>query len=324
MRRALFPVALLAFLAVLSCQQKPGGRVPQSVVADEKSAFVIMGDLPLWALSQGALTFKENLPIGEKLSLLGQTARAVQTGKERDFLQVRRSSGSEGWVRAEYVVPKSILGVVTSDESVIYSAPDNTAAATSSLPQMTVLAINADTGGMTFIRVTAYDPEAKVLLKGVYLRNEGVSSKPDDIQGAVLLQLAAGSKNLRQKQAFLTSAIKDYPNSFFMPQLKDALDALTRPAEAAPAPASQPASQPAQKDTEAASGTMVTAEDAVNVYDAPDQKTGKVLATLAKGQSVELQEKTTDNATIGDRSAPWYRIKDPAGWVFGASLGAAQ
>jgi hypothetical protein len=274
----------------------------------------MVGDLPLWTLTQGTLSLKENIPIGEKLSLLGQTAKVVQAGRERDFVQVRRASDSEGWVRADSVVSRAILAVVTTEEPVIYSAPNNTAATTAGIPRTTIVAIHVDTGGMTFIRVTGYDPNARVLLKGVYLRNEGVSSRPADVQAAILLQLSAGSKNRKQQQAFLTTAIKDYPDSIFLPELNAALGALTGTPPPAPAP----------RPMESASGSMQASEDAVNVYDAPDEKTGKPLASLSKNQKVDVIEKTAESASIGGRSAPWYRIKDPAGWVFGASLSPAQ
>ena len=313
MRRAPVPAALLVLLVLLSCQPKQDRLVPHSVVADARSAFVILGDLPLWALAQGTLTLKESIPIGEKLSLPGQTEKAVQAGRERDFVQVRRQSESEGWVRADYVVSRAILAVVTTEAAVIYSVPNNTAATTAVVPRMTIVAIHADTGGMTFIRVTGYDPVAKVLLKGVYLRNEGVSSKPADVQAAVLLHLAAGSKNRRQQEAFLTSAIKDNPDSIFMPELTTALAVHTGTLP--------PPSTP--RTTEPASGSMTASEDAVNVYDAPDEKTGKILASLTQGQKVDVQEKTADSTSIGSRSAPWYRIKAPAGWVFGASLSSS-
>jgi hypothetical protein len=314
MSRALAPVMLLAFLLLSFCQQKPTSQIPQSVVADAKSAFVITADLPLYALDQGALTPKGSIPIGEKLALLGQTAKAVQSGKERDFVQIRRDSGSEGWVRADFVVSNSILAVVTTDSAVIYTMPNNTAATASTIPRMMIVAIHADTGGMIFISVTGFDAAAKMLLKNVYLRNEGVSSNPDDVQAAILLQLAAGSKNLKQQQAFLTTAIKDHPGSLFMPELNAALGALS-------APRTVP---PAGRATEPAAGTMVTGDDAVKVYDAPDENTAKLLTTLPKGLKVDIEERTTDSYTIGDRSAPWYRLKDPPGWVFGSSLTAKE
>ena len=236
MKGASVPVALFVLLAFLSCRQEPDRKIPPSVLADGKSAFAIVDGLSLWKASGGNLVASQAIPIGEKLSLTGQSDRFVQAGKERDFMQVKRESGAEGWVRADFVVSRAILGVIVTDNAVIYSVPHNTAATTETIPVMTVVAIHADTGGMRFIRVTCYDETAKAILRGVYLRNEGVSSSPDDVQGAILLKLAAASKSTRQQKAFLTSAIKDHPTSIFMPQLTAALAALT----GTPAPQASP------------------------------------------------------------------------------------
>jgi hypothetical protein len=240
MKGAAVSVALFVLLAFLSCRKEPDRRIPESMVADARSAFAIVDALPLWTLSGESLGSRETMPVGEKLSLLGQSAKYTVAGKERDYVQVKRESGSTGWVRADFVVSKAILAVVTSDNAVIYSVPHNTAATTETVAAMTIVAIHADTGGMRFIRVTCYDETAKALLRGVYLRNEGVSSNPDDVQGAILLKLAAGSRNTRQQKAFLTSAIKDHPGSLFIPQLTAALAALDAP----PAPSPQAAEAP--------------------------------------------------------------------------------
>jgi hypothetical protein len=244
MHRAWPVVAILVLLALLSCEQKPARSIPAATVADAKSALVIVGDLPLWSLAQGTLTQKEIIPIGEKLALTGQAQKAVQSGKERDFLGVRRESGSEGWARSDFLVSKAILAVIASDNAVIYSAPANTAATTESIQRMTIVAIHSESGGMSFIKVTCFDPASKMLLRNVYMRNEGVASRHTDVQAAILLQLAAGSKSAKQKQAFLTSAMKDYPDSVFEADLRAALEALTNPAPT-PAPAPAAETQPA-------------------------------------------------------------------------------
>ena len=249
MRRAHVPAALFALLPLLCCQPKPALPVAASVVADAKSAFVIMADLPLYSMEQGALTVRGTLQIGEKLDLLGQPTKAFQARKERDFVPVRRVSGKEGWVRADLVIAKSILAVVTTDAAAIYEAPYNTAATTSTIPRLTIVAISSETAGLTFIRATGFDAAAKLLLRNVYLRNEGISSNPDDVQAAILLQLAAASDSASQQRAFLTSAIKDHPGSLFIPELNAALSALTAPR---PAPPAQ--TEPAQTPPPAAPG----------------------------------------------------------------------
>jgi hypothetical protein len=315
MSRALLLAALSGFLLLLSCQPNTAHEVPQAVVADSRSAFSVVPDLPLWTLADGVLTAKETVTIGEKLALLGKTTKVTQGGRERELVMVRRLSGSEGWARADSVVPRSILSVVTTDDAVIYTVPHNTAATTTGIPRMTVVAVHAETGGMTFIKVTAYDTGAKLLLKGVWLRNEGVSSKPADVQAAILLQLAAASKSQKQRQAFLRTAVTDYPDSIFMPELT---------AAASGTPAAAAATPPRTRPTVPAAGTMASAADGVKVYDLPDETAGKTTATLAAGQKVELVEKTADDPATVDPTASWYRIRDPAGWVKGASLSPAN
>jgi hypothetical protein len=309
MSRRWVPLALAALLSLLSCQQKDARSPVPAVVADAKSALVIMADLQLWSIAQDSITFKEAIPIGEKLALLGQTEKVTQSGKERTFLRVRRESGSEGWVRSDFVVSNAILAVIATDDPVMYTAAGNTAATTETIPRMTIVAIHSDTGGMSFIRITCYDAKAKMLLKGVYLRNEGVSSLTADVQSAILLQLAASSKSAKQRTAFISSAIKDYPDSLFLPEMNEALS----PHAKAAAPA-----------TISAEGTMKVVGDAATVFDAPDSAEGKVLATLPKGQAVEVVEMTVESVTLGGQTAPWYRIKAPSGWVFGAALGPGE
>jgi hypothetical protein len=221
--------------------------------------------------------------VGEKLALLGQTRRATLNAKERDFLEARRDTGAEGWVRADSVVSNAILAVTTSD-AVIYTVPRNTAATTVSIPRMTVLAIHSDSGGMPFIHVSYFDSQQNALLNDIYLRNEGVSARPDDVQAAILLQLAAESKSPKQQEAFLTSGIKDYPESLFLPQLQDALDALRAPTLPQPP---QPASATPQAGQGGSPPQGALPAGSASSSSAPTSSTpaGPVPAPAPQGQS---------------------------------------
>jgi hypothetical protein len=251
-RTLFFASAIASILLLLSCQKSQTPQPPAAAIADSKSCFSLVPDVTLWDIAGTSLTPKGSVQIGEKLVLLGQTRHATLNGKERDLLKVRQDTGSEGWVSADYVVSNAILAVTISD-TVIYSVPRNTAATPVSIPRMTVLAIHSDSGGMLFIHVSYYDPAGKDGLKEVYLRNEGVSARPDDVQAALLLQLAAASKSPKQQEAFLTSGITDYPGSLFLPQLQAALDTLRTP-PAPPAAAS--GAPPLAGQAASASGTQ--------------------------------------------------------------------
>lgn len=263
MRRAVFLASAIASaLLLLSCQKNQSTTLPPATIADSKSCFALT-DLTFWELSGTSLTQKGSVQVGEKLALLGQARHVTMSGKERDLLRVRRDTGAEGWVRGDYVISNAILAVTTAD-AVIYSVPRNTAATTDSVPRMTVLAIHSDSGGMPFIHVSFYDPQQSSVRGDIYLRNEGVSARPDDVQAAILLQLAAESNNQRQREAFLTSGIKDYPGSLFLPQLQDALNALRSPAPQtqAGAAASTPGASPSGTSPPAVSAPATTAPGA--------------------------------------------------------------
>ena len=303
--------ALVLFIA--GCQKAPAPSstpAAKADVADAQSGFVILAGLGLADITDGAVKYVDSLTLGEKVSLTGQARKAGPAGSERDFVEVRRESGKAGWARADYVVASSMLGVVTADGAVIYSEPKNTGATAKIVPKLSILAIHAETAGQAFIRITTYDPAAKVLSHDVYMKNEGVSTRGEDVQSAILLLLAAASDKPTQKRAFLQSAAKDYPGSMFITQVEDSIAALNAP--------------PPSRETEKFFASMASTADAVNVRDAPDETTGKVVATLANGQAVDVEEKTVESYTVLDKTAPWYRIKEPAGWVFGAWLSTGE
>jgi hypothetical protein len=149
----------------------------------------------------------------------------------------------------------------------------------------------------------------QILQKETFIRNEGLSTSAADVQTAVLFQLAAQSKNAKQKEALLRSAVTDHPGSAFMAQVEEALAALTASST---------------KATERFFATLVASNDNVNVRSEPDENTGTVVAKLSAGQQVEVEEKTVESYTVGEQSASWYRIQEPAGWVCGAFLKAVE
>jgi hypothetical protein len=279
----------------------------KELITDRESGFCIMDNLTLWGMSSGTPKFLTGIPIGDKLALLGQNARIVQGGAPRELVRVRLSSDVEGWVRTEYVIADSVLAVTVDDEVAVYSRPIAQAFSEKSLPRMTLLAIYKSSAAMNFIRVSCIEQAGGTLTRGIYLKNSGVSSLIDDVKSAILFKIASRTENQRKRAAFLTSALSDYPRSKFAEEIRQSL-AITR----------EPAS--VEIPTESLTATFVTADDSVNVLSIPDEAAGAIVATIPKGRTVEVMEKTRQSYSIGALSAPWYRIKDPEGWVFGVSL----
>ena len=137
-----------------------------------------------------------------------------------------------------------------------------------------------------------------------FVPTDNLSTSDVDVNAAILYTVAAASKNADVKKNLLNLAITKYGGSVFAPKIQQALG---------PAPA-------AAKETMPAAGTWVVDFDNVNVRDAPDEVNGKVISKLNKGDVVEVTDTTTKDYTIGANTAPWFKIVDPAGWVFGASI----
>jgi hypothetical protein len=304
--------ALIAYagalaLFVLSCQKAPStGEVPQTMTVDAKNGFMIRAGQGLYQISDGAAKWAEAIPLGEKVALMGSAEKAAVDGKERDFIKVKRDNGAIGWVRSEYVISRCTLAVLTNGDAVIFKEPKNATATSLVIPALTVIAVHAGSAGSPFQRVTWFDPVSLVLSAGVYIRSENLTTKADDVQSMILLQLSSASKDPKQKRALLETAAKDYPGSQFITQIEDSLAPLAVTA--------------APRATEKFFATLVSTNDAVNVRSMPDEKAGAILTTLAKGQTVDVEEKTSEDYTVGDATAPWYKLTEPSGWVFGAWL----
>ncbi len=275
-------------------------------ITDAQSGFCVADELSLWEAGAAAPRRLSSCTIGEKLSLTGETSRMLLNGIQRSVIRVRQTSGTEGWVRAEYVIPDSILGVVVEEGAASYRRPDPAAPTSQTLKRMTVVAIHKRTAATDFLRISYTDPKDGRLLSA-YARNTGISSYLHDVRSAILHAMAARTQNIRTRAGLLTLALNDYPQSKFTPEIRMALEAVEKPSLT-------------DIPTEPFSGTFTAAEDGVNVLSIPDENAGSVVDTLRKGSSVDAVERTRQAYSVGSLSAPWYRLREPDGWVFGISL----
>jgi len=317
MGRYLSLISVLLCLSLLTdCSQKPkaGATAPGAglyLATDAHSGFCLTATTIWEHASDGTYSRKASAQIGDVVQVLEGPASAKLPGwtKEADILRVRHESGTEGWMRADYVAVNSVLGVTTTDDSAIYTLPRNTAATAQNLPVLTIVAITRTTAGQTFVRVAFFD-KTKGPLRDVFLRNEGISTKADDVQTALLLILAQQAKDKKLQNTLLQSALSDYPGSLFSAQVQEGVQALKSPT--------------AGKNVQTYTAALTAASKDVPVLSIPDEIWGQSVGTLAKGQAVEAIEETSATDTVGTDTAQWIHIKDPEGWVFGAYLTESQ
>jgi hypothetical protein len=316
---AVFLAIVAVLIGLAACGPKTqttaaaGGKAPETVSADANTGFVIYNKAYLFVEKDGALAYKETFTLGEKVAVLGESQKKKDpySKTDKDFIPVRAESGDsknprEGWARSDYVVPNSVLGVIVAEEALIYSQPKNESATTETLPILTILAVSADFDSQNFVKVTAVNPANSYLKKDIYLRKEAISTSAADPACAILLILAQKSTVAKQRDEMLNNAKTDYPGSVFAPLVTQYLNATTLP--------------DAGKATEAYDAVFIVNDNDVNVRSLPDETFGAIVTTLKKEQTVQSEKRTTETYTIGDATERWYKIKTPAGWVYGKFL----
>jgi SH3-like domain-containing protein len=305
-------VAIVAFCLALSALASfaqiasPDSSVLQ---LQKNEAFVIMNDLPLYQEQSGNLKWKESLVIGDKVTLLNRTYKFKIEGNEREYLKVRSPSGTEGWVRTQYVVPKCQLAVVRAEKATVYSEARDVKMTSKTVSQMTMVASLIDGSTPAFAKVVCYDANLdKYYTDAIFLSKDDLTYADADISALILYMTAMSSKDKGMRAKFFGNIEKNYSSTLFFDKIKAAL--------VPDAPAAKPSSP--------LSGFFTVNDNNVNVRAQPDEVNGQVVAQLSNGAKVEVVEASTQTYTVGGQTAAWYRIKEPAGWVFGSFLSPAQ
>jgi len=276
-------------------------------------AFIIMNNLPLWTESGGKLSFKENLTIGDKVSLMNRTAKFKQEGKEREYKMVKAPSGNVGWVRAPYAVDNCTLGVVRVDGAIVYSEPREIKMTAQSVSYMTIVAVLADGGSSDFARILCYDADKDAYFTEtpVFVSRRDLTFADADLNAVIIYDTAKSTKNKAMRENFLKLIRSKYSGSLFFGKIQEGLEP--------PAPKLQACTG----DT-----ASFVNDDKVNVRNAPVD--GSVIDQLGKGTELELLEQTVDlykaaNPAIGPQ--PWYHVRygsGKEGWIFGEWVGKKE
>jgi hypothetical protein len=313
-------IAIFALLAALSL-----GAFAQSASAPlaPNEGFVIMNSLALYQEQGGSLKYKESLVVGDRVQVKGRIQKMKLDGKEREFLKVQAPSGNEGFVRAAYVVQKASLAVVRTDKAIVYAEPRDVKITSKTISLQTIVAVLSEGSTADFSKIVCYDAQQDAYFTDpVFVAAEDLSSADADINATILFVTASASKSQDIKANLLRVIEKRYPATQFMDRIRSALGAQAgAPAEGQAPAAAAPAA--ASKPTVPKQGKFVVNDDDVNVRDQPDAS-GQSLARLREGLVVEAVEATARAYSVGGQTGLWYRIVEPAGWVFGVFLDPAE
>lgn len=256
----------------------------------------------------------QTLPIGERVTRIGDPFTGVTPFGERELVRIRTSVGEEAFALDRYFVPDATLGVVVDDQAVIYSRPNLVSPTDDLLPRVSMVAIHDEENESEFLTVTAYDHEAGTPYFDVYLKAEDVSTEAVDVQAGLLLFVARRTDAPVAKVELLENA-EGLGESAFVDDVRREL-AIARgedPEDAMPADL-------VDLEIEEFSFAGVINENGTVVYRYPEQRPEYGETTLDEGAIVDVEERTVGAFTVDGETSSWFRIANPPGWVFGAYI----
>lgn len=248
-RSLVLSLALIVSLWSCGAQQSsqtnsasPAVSVESGGASQEPKAFNILHDIALWKEEGGSLKWMKSLAIGDEVRIFNDVRKFKTEGSqtERSYVKVGYG-GSEGWVRDDFIIPDSRLGVVMSPAAKIFTEPKDIKVSAKTLGNMTLVAIRNGTETNGYVKVAGYDYSQDALFSGdTWVSLSDLTTREDDITLTTLYTAAQVTKSPEQKKNLLSTAVEKYSGSFFAPKAQDALNLLLPPQETPPATVEAP------------------------------------------------------------------------------------
>lgn len=263
------------------------------------SAFIIRGVAGFWSLKDGAMKWEENLSIGQELRISGQTVKGSYETRSYDILPVELEEGKSGYVIANQAAVDCSLGVVTSTLASVYKSPKDVAITETILPPLNIVGLRQVGENPDFYQFTGYGLGNQRLYTDMYLAAADVSTSPDDVNAAILLNAIKEKKKIEQKQKLVATLKKKYSTSAFAPIIQEIELAL----------------EPEKLGLEDAGSTMECSQESV-VFDIPSVY-GVELGRVKAGESAQAEKRSSSLYKVDGKDGFWVKIGAPiSGWVF--------
>jgi hypothetical protein len=260
----------------------------------------------------------DGIPVGEEVVLIGDPFAATVDGTDVMLIKMRDEEDREVFVNSMFFVPNAELGVVIDPEAVAYSRPDVVNPTDRVLARNSFVAIDPDESENEFYWIVSWDHPAGRSFIDLYLREDDVSTDPDDVQAGLALFLSQYRDSVVAKRAMLESA-EELGETAFVEQIRAELAVLRgdEPEEAMP-------SDLADIEIEAFETAGVISADGTLVYQFPQASEEYVITSLDQGAQVDVIQRTVEPNEVDGETGYWLKIQSPEGWVFSSQVEAEE
>jgi len=171
--------------------------------------------------------WSSGLTLGESV-MVGNPRRLTYSGKEYDLVEVRLEDNSNGYAFPSQIAAGGRLAVVIDEKANLFSKPQTAKVTNTIVARKTVLVYYSESENESgsFVEVRGVDCESGNLIADRFMRLSSLSRNDYDIQAAILLQTAltmTGDKQTVAREALLTAALQDYPDSVFYNEIRQVL-----------------------------------------------------------------------------------------------------
>jgi hypothetical protein len=239
--KKMFIIGLLLLLCtILACEKQEADPVVEEPVVEkviEKVEAVCIWDKgSLRKEPNRKAKWISNLALGEKMIWTGE-AFIDSTDKNRRFLKMLLSDGTEGWTADYFVVTNAKPAVLVKDAS-IYSRPDLVTETDKDFKEMEIVAV--ESAQDDWLKVVGEKKEKKG-----WIQSKSVSVSDVNVAVALLSAKAMGEKEVEDKIEKLEAIINNssFSSSIFIQKLSDQLNDLKSPQETSTEPDSAQSQQ---------------------------------------------------------------------------------
>ncbi|MDR1506730.1 MAG: SH3 domain-containing protein [Treponema sp.] len=271
---------------------------------------VVLIRASLWELQNGnQVKWVRYVNAGETVEWKGESQKLINTSDNKEYDYYRVHAGGDYWIRDYAVKGPAIPGVVLAEGAMLYSQPDlglPLMSGTNTIHQYTIVAVDPEVvvdpkTSTRFFKTNAYyiaDGKYYVV-NNRYVKEENISTDPNDVRGMSLYQLAMATENLLAKRELLNNALA--VSGRYHELVQRELVELDY----------------ADRIETMDARDFVVIEDDLSVYDRPDE-TGSQVEYVEYGQTVTATARTKEPVNLYGITDYWYKIQEPKGWIFGA------
>ena len=254
------------------------------------------------------------LPLGEPITRIGDAFPGVTPFGDRTLVKIRNSVGDEAYALERYVVAGARLAIVVDDQAVLYTRPNLVSPTDDIIPRGSMIALHPDGAEGDFANVTTYDHATGTPYFDLYIKADDISEEEIDVQSGLLLFVAQETSAEVAKRELLENA-ESLGQSAFVDDVRRELAVLRGedPSAALPQDLVDLAIEEFGFDG-------VINANATTVYRYPQKRPEYVETTLDAEALVTVTERTVEAFEVDGETSNWFRITQPAGWVFGAYI----